>query len=233
MDPHRLSEAIVALAGLMARLRGPGGCPWDAEQTDATVRMYLIEEAYEVLDAVERGSPRQVCQELGDLLFQVLFLARLAEEREEFDLADVMEGIREKMVRRHPHVFGDEQVSGAEDVARNWTRIKQAEKKDPGGNRSLLESVPGQLPALMKTHRLCERAAGAGLYRTEPDGIREETRRRAERLEKALDQEDETEMGEAIGALLFSLADLARQRGMNAEDLLRRANRRFLEGLRP
>ena len=132
MEPDKLSGALLALVELVARLRGPGGCPWDAKQTDETLKIYLLEEAYEVLDAVERSSPRQVCQELGDLLFQILFLAHLAEERQEFDLVDVLETIREKMIRRHPHVFGDVAVETAEDVAENWAEIKRNEKEGKG-----------------------------------------------------------------------------------------------------
>ena len=131
MDSDRLSKAIVALTNLVARLRGPEGCPWDARQTDSTIKIYLIEEAFEVLDAIEKSSPEDVCLELGDLLFQVLFLARLADERNEFDFIDVVEKITKKMIHRHPHVFGEVKVNSAEDVANNWANIKKAEKGKP------------------------------------------------------------------------------------------------------
>ena len=127
MDPTRLTEAVKALVQLVDRLRGPGGCPWDAKQTDSSIKVYLIEEAYEVLDALEKSIPEEVCMELGDLLFHVVFLAKLAEERNEFDFVEVVEKITEKMVRRHPHVFGDVRVDNAEDVAYNWARIKRNE----------------------------------------------------------------------------------------------------------
>ena len=123
MDINRSADAIRSLVKLVARLRGPGGCPWDAEQTDDTIKIYLLEEAYEVLDALEDASPGEVCSELGDLLFQILFLTQLASEREEFDFNGVVEGITEKMTRRHPHVFGDTKVNGSEDVASNWAVI--------------------------------------------------------------------------------------------------------------
>ena len=127
MDSEKLSKALSSLYTLLPKLRGPGGCPWDALQTDASIKMYLLEEAYEVLDAVEKGSAEDVRKELGDLLFQILFLARLAEERGEYDFADVMEGIRDKMIKRHPHVFGDKELETPEEVAENWARIKEAE----------------------------------------------------------------------------------------------------------
>jgi len=116
MNKDKLSRALLSLSELMSRLRMPCGCPWDAQQTDSTIKMYLLEEAYEVLDAIERKAPEDVCGELGDLLFQIIFLARLAEERGEFDLVDVMEKIAEKMIKRHPHVFGSTRVKSVEDV---------------------------------------------------------------------------------------------------------------------
>ena len=161
MELNRLSSAIVELARLVGRLRSPGGCPWDARQTDSTIKMYLLEEAYEVLEAVEGSSPMDVCQELGDLLFQILFLAQLAAEREEFDFTDVVEGITEKMIHRHPHVFGGVSVETAEDVALNWAKIKREEKKEAGRTTSQLDGVPEGLPALSRAHRLSERATRA------------------------------------------------------------------------
>ncbi|MBW2216862.1 MAG: nucleoside triphosphate pyrophosphohydrolase, partial [Deltaproteobacteria bacterium] len=119
MDPDRLLKAVTGLVDLVEKLRGPGGCPWDAKQTDATIKLYLLEEAYEVLDAIEKTSPPDVCEELGDLLFHIFFLARLAEERKEFDFSEVVEKITEKMIRRHPHVFGNTTVDSADDVAVN------------------------------------------------------------------------------------------------------------------
>jgi MazG family protein len=128
MDNDRLARAVKDLADLVARLRGPGGCPWDAKQTKESVRMYLLEEAYEVLDAVEGGDSGDLCAELGDLLFQVFFLSYLAEEESEFDLVDVVEGIISKMIKRHPHVFGEAKAETPEEVAVNWARIKREEK---------------------------------------------------------------------------------------------------------
>jgi MazG family protein len=228
MDPDRLSSAIVDLVELVERLRGPGGCPWDAEQTDATIKIYLLAEAYEVLEAIEKSSPVDVCLELGDLLFQVLFLARLAEERNEFDLVELIEKVTEKMIRRHPHVFGAERVETAEDVALNWAKIKKTEKGALQATSSL-KSVPANLPALLRAHRLCERALREGydLHGNGEawDGVQE----RFEELRNALAEKDKDLFGELMGDLLFDLAGLARAWRLNAEDLLRLANQRFLE----
>ena len=129
MDKNELFRGLSALYDLISRLRGTDGCPWDALQTDTTIRMYLLEEAYEVLDAVERGSPEDVCQELGDLLFQIIFLASLAEERGDFDFVRVIERITEKMKGRHPHVFGQTPVRDVEEVAQNWQELNWTNKK--------------------------------------------------------------------------------------------------------
>jgi len=150
MDTDRLAGAIRSLVELVTRLRGPGGCPWDAKQTDSTIKIYLLEEAYEVLDALEDSSPEEVCSELGDLLFQILFLAQLASERGEFDFNEVVEGITEKMTRRHPHVFGNTRVESAEDVSSNWVKIKRTEKGKSKETSFLLQSIPSGLPALFK-----------------------------------------------------------------------------------
>jgi MazG family protein len=186
--------------------------------------MYLLEETYEVLDAVERGSRDELRSELGDLLFQVLFLARLAEEKGAFDLVDVMNGITEKMIRRHPHVFGSASLDTPEEVAESWARIKQRERGGKGGAGGLGD-IPDGLPALLRAHRLARRAAAGGAV--EPRGSREEVERDLERLKIALETEDRDGLEEGIGAMLFDLAALAGRCGLNAEDLLRKANRRF------
>ena len=162
MNKDTLSKAFVALTELMATLREPGGCPWDAEQSMRTIKMYLLEEAYEVLEAIERENSSEVCGELGDLLFQIVFLARIAEEREAFDLLGVIEGITEKMIHRHPHVFGRVKVESAEEVSKNWAEIKRTENGETDPYVSLLHGVPAALPALLRAHRLSERASKAG-----------------------------------------------------------------------
>lgn len=227
MNKNHLYKALTDLVDLVARLRSPGGCPWDARQTFRSVRMYLLEEAYETLDAIEREQPSEISQELGDLLFQILFLAQMGAEKGEFDLLKVMEGIYEKMVRRHPHVFGSATVESAEEVALSWARIKEREKADEGRGASPFDTIPNALPALLRAHRLGERATKAGLLRSDPDELRGRILGGLDTLER-LDRGEEDELARVIvGDLLFDLANLARMRGFNAEDLLRGANQRF------
>ncbi|MBL7224860.1 MAG: nucleoside triphosphate pyrophosphohydrolase [Desulfobacteraceae bacterium] len=229
MDTDRLAGAIRSLVELVARLRGPGGCPWDAKQTDSTIKIYLLEEAYEVLDALEGSAPREVCSELGDLLFQILFLAQLASERGEFDFNEVVEGITEKMTRRHPHVFGNTRVESAEDVSSNWVKIKRAEKGKPKNTSFLLQSIPSGLPALLRAHRLSERASKVGFDWTNRGEIWAKVQEEVEELGSAINDGDQEGIVEEMGDLLFSLTNLARHSGANAENLLRKGNQKFLE----
>ena len=229
MDEERLCTAIKDLADLMARLRGPGGCPWDAQQTEATLKTYLLEEAYEVVEAVERASAREVCGELGDLLFQILFMSRLAAERGEFDFIDVIERIRDKMIYRHPHVFGHVKVEDAREVADNWEALKKRENGERLDTSDLLRSVPAGLPALMRTHRLMERASKAHRRWRRDDRAEEDSRDAWDALGGAVASGDRELVGERMGELLFGLVNLSRRFRLNAEDLLREANARFLD----
>jgi MazG family protein len=228
MAEDRLSAAIRSLVDLVARLRGPGGCPWDSKQTDDTVKIYLIEEAYEVLDAIEGSSPKEVCSELGDLLFQILFLAHLAFERNEFDFAHVVETITKKMIRRHPHVFGNMEVESAEDVASNWARIKQTEKGASGGISSSLREIPSGSPALLRAHRMGERAAKIGFDWADADEVWTKVEEEMEEVRTAMVDGDPAAMASELGDFLFTLANLARHWGENAENLMRNANEKFL-----
>ena len=231
MDKDALSRSLFALIDLLSRLRGPDGCPWDALQTDSSIRMYVLEEAYEVVDAVERGRPEDVCQELGDLFFQILFLSSLGEERGEFDFLDVIERITEKMKGRHPHVFGTVEVNGVEEVAENWQEIKKRERDSPETSSSLLQGLPADLPALLKAHRLNERALQADLDKLVGTKGWNGVEARFEKLKQAVSSEDKKQIGREVGELLFGMANLARDWGLNAEDLLRESNQRFIEGV--
>lgn len=233
MNKDKVAQAIIDLSDLVSRLRGPDGCPWDNEQTDSTIKMYLLEEAYEVLDAIEHGASEDVCEELGDLLFQIIFLADLAEARGEFDLAEVMEEIKHKMIRRHPHVFGEASVKSPAEVSQMWEEIKRTEKGSSETLHPLLEKVPIDLPALMRAHRLSERS-----LKTEPDlksgaKIWEKADGEFEALQRAIVAEDKEQVGDVLGEFLFSLANLARHFGFNAENVLRDANRKFIESHTP
>jgi MazG family protein len=229
MDPIKLSKAITGLVELMARLRSPQGCPWDAKQTDSSIRLYLLEEAYEVLDAIEKGSPSEVCQELGDLLFQIVFLSQLGAERREFDLTEVIERITEKMIRRHPHVFGDEEVRSADEVVENWRKIKRTEKGNTARGGDALTAVPKDLPALLRTHRLLERASQFKMVRESPEDLVEDIRQSAARMKAAGTTGEKESAADQIGHLLFSLAKLSRLWGLNAEHLLRGVNQGFVD----
>ena len=229
MNKKALSEAISNLIGLALKLRGPGGCPWDALQTDSTIKLYLLEEAYEVLDAIERGSPEDVCLELGDLLFQIIFLVMLADERGEFDMVEVIEKITEKMTKRHPHVFGKASVNSPAEVSENWQKIKMTERRGANSPSSMLHDVPDNLPALLRAHRLSERAAKVGFDWEGREAIREKVKEEFYELEEVLTAKDRDRIGEEIGDLLFSLVNMARHWGLNSEFLLRDANQKFLK----
>ena len=229
MDAKRLSEAIVRLVELAQRLRGPDGCPWDAKQTDQSVKNYLLEEAYEVVDAIDKGDSRGVCAELGDLLFQIVFLAQLASERGEFDMADVIENIEEKMIRRHPHVFGHVSVESAEEVARNWAKIKETEGERVNTASSALANIPLALPALLRAHRLCERASKMNFDWSKIEDPEKIIRNGMKSGNIWGPNGHIAEKEEGLGEILFAFVELIRQQGGNAEDLLREANARFVK----
>ncbi len=228
IDNETIGRAMGDLLSLVRRLRAPDGCPWDAKQNNHTIKIYLIEEAYEVLDAIENGSLEEICGELGDLLFQIIFLAALAEEKGEFDFVEVVEKITAKMIHRHPHVFSDKKVASADQVAVNWAKIKRAEANGSELVSDSLKHIPNGLPALLKAHRLSERAAKTGFDWTDRKMIWEKVLEEIEELRAAIEIEDDHGVAEEMGDLLFSLVNLSRHWGMNAEDLLRSANQKFL-----
>jgi len=227
MASARTFEDLVAI---MNRLRDPGGCPWDREQTYATLRGYLIEECYEVVDALDRADLPALCEELGDLLFQIVFLARLAREDRAFAAADVVEGIAAKMVRRHPHVFGEDTAANAAEVLVRWEAIKKTEKKDAGKSEaevSVLAGIPPALPALVKAQRLGEKAARVGFdWREDEDVVLKFEEETAE-LRSAVVSGDREAIREEIGDALFTLAMLARRLDVDADEALAAANAKF------
>jgi tetrapyrrole methylase family protein/MazG family protein len=216
-----------ALRSLCARLRGPGGCPWDREQTLESLRAYIIEETYEVVDAIDAGEPGALAAELGDLLFHIIFAAQLAEEKGWFDVAAVCRGIHSKMVRRHPHVFGEVEVSGAAEVVRNWEAIKQRERSEKGA----LAGVPRQLPALLKAYRITEKAAALGFdWERVADVVaklEEEVSELAVELRAGSGEGAEQRVREELGDVLFVMANLARQLAVDPEAALQAANEKF------
>src|SRR5512144_2921297 len=217
----RATDALERLLSIMERLRGPDGCPWDREQTLRTLRPYVLEETYEVLEAIDSGDSREHCEELGDLLLQIVFQAQLAREEGTFEFADVAEAISNKLVSRHPHVFGDVQVKDAEGVLKQWAALKREEKKAKGGGRSVLEGVPRELPALARADRLTEKASRVGFDWADAAGARAKVDEELRELDEAIAGGDLRRVEEEIGDALFALANLSRKLALAPEEALR------------
>ncbi len=219
-----MSDALTELLAIMARLRDPEiGCPWDVEQDFHSIAPYTIEEAYEVAEAIHRAEPEELKQELGDLLFQVVFHAQMAREKGWFDFEAVTRAIAEKMLRRHPHVFGEAEIDSAEAQTANWEALKAAEREAKGC--SVLDDVPHALPALMRAEKLQKRAARLGFDWPEADPVYNKVLEELEEVRQADANSKARE--EEIGDLLFACANLARHYGLDPEEALRQANRKF------
>jgi ATP diphosphatase len=230
-DSPQAQTAIAALIALMARLRDPrNGCPWDLGQTFATIAPCTIEEAYEVADAIETGQPGKIRDELGDLLFQVIFHARMAEERGWFDFAAVARSIHDKLVRRHPHVFGGAVVSDTHELMRTWEEMKAQERaaaaleEEQGGRASVLADVPKALPALTRAAKLGRRASRVGFDWTEPSQVREKVLEELGEIDAA---SAPAELVDEMGDLLFCVANWSRHLHIDPEGALREANSKF------
>lgn len=215
-------EEFTSLYDLIKTLRSPEGCPWDRAQRKEDLGRYLINEAYEVLDAIESGAVHSLKEELGDLLFQVLFIAALAEEKKEFTLEEVVSHVRDKMIRRHPHVFGDKQIQGVEEVKQNWELIKLDEGK------SLLDGVPRSLPALRRAQEVTRRAARVGFDWTCVNGLWEKMEEEMRELKQAVQGKEGEKIKSEVGDLLFTCVNLARFLHVEAEEALNETTTRFL-----
>ncbi len=223
---------IEKLSNLVERLRGENGCPWDRQQTRETLKPMLIEEAYEVLDALDSADPVELKEELGDLLFQVVFHAQIAREKDEFDLADVINRSHEKMVRRHPHIFGEADLKTAEDVLKNWEDIKAAEKgitssSRPESGRSLLDGIPSKLPALHRAYQMTAKASRVGFDWAQLEDILRKMNEEASELLEAKSRQDSQKIADEVGDLLFVAVNVARFLGIDPETALGRSNRKF------
>ena len=216
------------LRAIMAALRGPDGCPWDRQQTLATLKAFLVEEAYEVLDAIDADDRDRLREELGDLLLQVVFQAQLCAEEGAFDLDDVAAAICEKLVRRHPHVFGDVEVADADEVLRNWDAIKKTEKGDANAPRSAMAGVPRSLPALHRAHEIQKRAARQGFDWAAVDGVLAKIDEELAELREAMAAGHPAAAREELGDLLFSVVNLSRFLGHQPEDALHQTTRKFI-----
>lgn len=238
----RAQQAIEHLLSIMERLRGPDGCPWDREQTMRSLRPYVLEETYEVLEAIDAGDPREHCEELGDLLLQIVFQAQLAREDGKFDFADVAEAISKKLVYRHPHVFGTTAPDGAgapgaaarpsvkdaEGVLRQWAALKREEKRAKGGGQSVLEGVPREMPALARADRLGEKASRIGFDWPDAGGARAKLAEELGELDRAMAAGDGDEIEHELGDVLFAAANLSRKLGVPPEEALRGTLGRFV-----
>ncbi|NLW07972.1 MAG: nucleoside triphosphate pyrophosphohydrolase [Clostridia bacterium] len=226
-NPEGRQRTIAGLTAIMARLRGQGGCPWDREQTHQSLRRYLVEETYEVLEAIDAADMNKLCEELGDLLLQVVFHAHIASEEGHFSLADCIEAICIKMIRRHPHVFGTATLDTAGEVLQRWEQIKAAEKRASGIKNPSILSVPPDLPALLKALKVQEQAARVGFDWPELSGVQAKIGEELEELEKAILNGQRQQQIEEIGDLLFSLVNLARWLEIEPEAALQGAVNKF------
>ncbi len=221
--------AFVELLRLMARLRAPGGCPWDQKQTFDSIKPYTLEETYEVLDAIDRRDWPGLQGELGDLLLQPVFLAEIAREEQLFDIADSLRAINEKLVRRHPHIFGDAEARTADDVKKRWDEIKKAERADAGQAlaSSVLNEVLRAQPALVEAEKISAKAAGLGFEWPTVDGVLEKLTEEASEVAAARQTGSPEELEHEVGDLLFTVVNLARWMKVDSEQALRKANARF------
>lgn len=246
-----ISREVQALVEIVARLREPGGCPWDQEQTHSTLARYMTEEAFEMVEALEereslrakldansnsfagakttdtKAADNKFKDELGDVLFQVLLHARLAEEDKAFTFADVVQNLSEKLVRRHPHVFADTEVTGTGDVIKNWEQIKKAEKASRGEKTSLI-TVPAKMPALQRAFAIGQKTQKLKFDWQSPSEVWLKVKEEIDELQEAMDNDVQSEIEHEIGDVLFSVAQLARHYEMEPEQILRAANARFL-----
>jgi tetrapyrrole methylase family protein / MazG family protein len=216
-------QRLLDLVKVMARLRGPGGCPWDHEQTHATLARHLLEETHELLDAIDDDASDEIRDELGDLLLQVVFHAQISADEGRWDVDDVAQGLIAKLIHRHPHVFGDAEVSGADEVLTNWEKLKAEEGRAP--RDGLDDGVPEALPALARAAKVQRRADAAGLAWPDAEAALEALGREAGGLESS----PRDDLEDRIGAFLFVAVAAARAVGVDAESALRRATRRFVE----
>lgn len=234
---HRNAETLAALQELIdivAKLRSPdGGCPWDLAQTPQTLTPYVIEEAYEVVDAINSGDKEAIAEELGDLLLQVVLQSQIASEYEQFSLKEVAEGISQKLIRRHPHVFGDVSVQSVDEVRQNWEEIKAAEKGEPSPeSQKLSQKLSGytrRLPPLKGTMKISQKAAAVGFEWENIDGVWEKFNEELTEFKQALEHETPERQQAELGDLLFSVLQLARWNNLDPEAALQGTNQRFIQ----
>lgn len=214
------------LVALMTKLRGPGGCPWDRKQTLPDLKAYIIEESYEVVDAIDSDDRAALLEEVGDLLLQAVFVTEITREEGTFDVYDSITAIHDKLVRRHPHVFGDVEAKDAEQVLVNWEKLKSEERK--AENKSILSGVPQAMPSLLKASRLTEKAARIGFDWRRTEDVFDKIDEELAELREAVAEADPSNIHDEIGDLLFTIANIARKLNVNPEEALQSTNRKFM-----
>ncbi len=227
MTPNKeIGEKFKRLVEILERLRGENGCPWDKQQDERSIRNYLMEEAFEVVDAVESGKPTAVAEELGDLMMEIVFLARIFQEKNKFSILDVLEGINRKMIERHPHVFGGENVRDASEVVRNWNQMKNAEKE----RESVLDGLGTSFPALHESYQIGQRVSAYGFdWEASADALaklKEEVGELEEAMRTSV-KRGGREIEEEVGDVLFSVVNVSRHLGVNPEAALKQGNKKF------
>lgn len=222
MTAESIGKKFEKLIEIMAELRGPDGCPWDREQSHASLRQYLIEETYEVLEALDEETPTALKDELGDLLLQIVFHAQIASEDDRFDISDIIDAISEKLIRRHPNVFGDAKINTAAEQSVNWEKLKKAE-----GKESVLDGVPAALPALLRAYRMQQKASTVGFDWPDQAPVWDKIDEELAELKKACEDNETEQIEEELGDLIFSLVNLSRFLSVNPEDALRKTVEKF------
>lgn len=221
------AEKFLALLEITSRLRAPDGCPWDKKQTPQTFKQYLVEETHELLEAINEDDPSHICEELGDLLFQIIFLNNLYQEKNLFNLDDVIESISTKMIRRHPHVFDSKTVNSEQDLHQQWQAIKTRENERKGQSRHPLDSIPKSLPALRRAQRVADRVAREGFDWPNLSGALGKLAEEFQELQDAFAHGSREHIREELGDLLFALTVVARKADIDGEDALHDATRKF------
>ncbi len=224
--PGMSRRSFEDLVKLMTTLRGPDGCPWDRKQTLPDLKPYVIEEAYEVVDAIDRDDRAALLEEVGDLLLEAVFIAEITREEGTFDVYDSITAIHDKLVRRHPHVFADAKADDAEQVLVNWEKLKSDERK--AENKSVLSGVPRSMPALLKASRLTEKAARVGFDWRRTDDVFDKLEEEIAELREAVASGEAAKIEDEIGDLLFTIANIARKVSANPEEALQSTNRKFM-----
>jgi len=227
-DNNEDSKKLKDLIQLIKKLRAPDGCPWDRQQKQEDIGKYILEEAYEVVDSLDKKNPHALKEELGDLLFQILFLAEINAESDSFSLSDVMEGINEKMIRRHPHVFGDKKEISVQEVKENWQQIKKKERRDKKIEESLFAGIPRSLPALKRAQKITSIASNYGFDWINTDDVLEKLKEELREFDDAAKKGPHSKIEEELGDILFTIVNLSRFLSIDAETALSKTTEKFL-----